>query len=439
MPKSQRMKRRSPPPNDYDPDAVIAKHRESLRRAEERGERPPPSVLNAIGDAYLDKGELVSAVQSFRGAAEAYASEGLHQNAVACCRKIQRYAPEEAQVGVLVGRYLAAAGLKADAIGALTSHADRQVRRSDRGGGMEALEEILRIDPEHTEARERLAGLYREEGELESAAAEYRDLLEEYGRRGDLEGVHRLQEALAEIRSPAVEVDGPGNETATPGDGEPAARSAAIEGTERVGDRIEAELVPRGLTIDPTSYEEVTPNDDLEITVTEPDPREEIPTEAVAEDVTSCVDVPEYSEEVVALEEKVRMDPEAHEEMAALATRYEETGRVEEAARLLSGAARGFQEKGLWSEAVAAFRRLHRLEAMTVEAFGEWTEAARQTGDGRLVLGALEAASRWYIERRDLVAAQQAAEEMLLIDPESASAEKILASLGSALPGGDGE
>jgi tetratricopeptide (TPR) repeat protein len=427
------MKRSLHPPNNHDPDVVIAKHRASLHHAEERGERPPPSLLNALGDAYMDKGDLTSAVDSFRSAAEAYALEGLHSNAVACCRKIQRYTPEDGRVGIMVGRYLAAAGLRADAIDELTSHAGQRVRRSDRRGGIEALEEVLRIDPDQLAVRERLAGLYRDEGDPEAATSAYRDLLKAYAEREDEEGEERVRVALAEVGSTAAETLDPETEIPEQRESESEARVGEAGGVESV--EHQAEAVPSEVVIDPTSYDEVTPERDLETPITSPEPGHGDPVEDVAEDVTSRVDAPSYPGEVRALEEKVRMDPAAHEEMATLATRYEEMGKRAEAVRLLLEAAGGLQSRGLWQESVDVHRRLYGLDALTGETFAGWTESARQTGEAWCVLEALEAASRWHIAHSDPLDARRAAEEMLLIDPDSDSAAEILASLGSALPG----
>ena len=58
-----------------DPDEAIARYLEELRQASVQGAAPPAASLNGLGDAYLDKGDLDSAVDHYRQSAEAYARE----------------------------------------------------------------------------------------------------------------------------------------------------------------------------------------------------------------------------------------------------------------------------------------------------------------------------------------------------------------------------
>lgn len=180
------------------PDEAIARYLEMLRQADVQGTAQPASALNGLGDAYLDKEDLVSAVDHYRQSAEAYSREGMYDNAIACCKKIRRYAPDNEAVGLLLGRFYGAKGLREDAARELEAFADRKDRAGQRREAISALAELVKIAPAKSLQREKLARLYAENGQRDAAVEEYRTARLEYESRGDREGVTRVADRLAE-------------------------------------------------------------------------------------------------------------------------------------------------------------------------------------------------------------------------------------------------
>ncbi|MFN2383036.1 MAG: tetratricopeptide repeat protein [Gemmatimonadota bacterium] len=415
------------PTRHLDPDSAIADYLEALRRAEVAGGSPPATALNGLGDAYFDKGDLVSAIDYYRQAAEVYAREGMYNNAIACCRKIRRYAPDDPQVGLLLGRFYAAKGLEADALAELESHAERQVRTHNRRGAIEALQEITRLAPARTGRREQLARLYVEDGRRDAGAEEYQAALRGYRGEGDSAAAERVRAALAELGAATAS----GTPIAAPAPSPP----AQLDLTARVDPAPVAPLAapdpgPRSasLEIERTSYDD--------------EPAASLPAgmEGPALTIAQGVDDADSPRGDVGgdptseLEAVVGRDPRAYREMIALAGRYAADSRREQAARYLLAAAEGLQNDLRWPEAVAAYRQLASLDRATVEHFSAWAECARQTGEASKVLEALAVAARWHLAHEDRQGARRVAEEMLLVDPHNAVASEVLEKVGTALP-----
>ena len=180
------------------PDDAIARYLEELRQADVQGIAQPASALNGLGDAYFDKGDIHSAVDHYRQSAEAYAREGMYDNAIACCKKIRRYAPENDNAALLLGRFYAAKGLRADAARELETYADRMERSGQPKEAIAALADVVGLGLDKPLQREKLARLYAENGQRDAAVQEYRTLRREYEARGDQEAVARISDRLAE-------------------------------------------------------------------------------------------------------------------------------------------------------------------------------------------------------------------------------------------------
>lgn len=216
-----------PPVRHADPDRAVAGYREAIRRAEASGGSPPAAALNGLGDAYLDLGDPVLAADHHLRAAEAYAADALWNNAVACCRKVLRGAPDDPRAALLLGRYTAAKGMRAEAVEILRSVAD-ECQEAGRGGeALAALEEVVRILPEDARLRERLGRLLHEAGRSEDALREYGEALEISLRSGDPSGAEH-----ARTRVEALETAARTGRLAS-GGGAPAGKAADPGGPDR--------------------------------------------------------------------------------------------------------------------------------------------------------------------------------------------------------------
>ena len=380
------------------PDDAIARYLEELRQADVQGVAQPASALNGLGDAYLDKGDIHSAVDHYRQSAEAYAREGMYDNAIACCKKIRRYAPENDNAALLLGRFYAAKGLRADAARELEAYAERMERSGQPKEAIAALADVVGLGLDKPLEREKLARLYAENGQRDAAVQEYRALRREYETQGDAEGVARISDRLAEQGdhpsrpSATAHAEPEEQKTMEPVVEEAPARPATKEPSS-------PPPIPLGLEIERTSYSE------------RPEPG------AAA---------PDPSERTVV--------NGGYAEMVSVAERAAAEGDTQRAADQLAEAGRGFTSQRRWEEAVDAYRRLAALGAAKDEHYGAWTEAARQLGMASLVLEALSSQARWHVEGGRRSSARRAAEEMLLVDPQNEVATEILSKVGSTLP-----
>lgn len=349
----------------------------------------------------------MSAVDHYRQSAEAYAREGMYDNAIACCKKIRRYAADDPKVGALLGRYYAAKGLRADAARELEAHADRMDRAGQPGEAITALVELLALTPDDTLQREKLARLYAESDRRDAAVEEYRAARLAYEARGDLDGVARVTDRLAEhgdrpkpaARTPEEQPD-PLLDTSLPG---------LVEDADHVLD-------------DGSAIEEAAPSS--------------APPIALGLEIERT----SYSDREAAAD-RVEIDPAAGEkasagyaEMIDLAERVASEGDAERAAGYLLEAGRGLTSQRRWEEAIPAYRKLAALGRARDEDYAAWTEAARQAGMASLVLEALSSQAHWHLEAGRRSSARRAAEEMLLVDPQNEVATDILSKVGSTLP-----
>lgn len=192
--------KRDRPTRHADPDAAIAEYLEQLRQADVSGTRPPAGALNGLGDAHLDTEDVASAVEYYRQAAEAYAEDGRLDHAIACCQKIRRYAPDDVQVGLLLGRYYGVKGLVADALVELRNLVERQKGAGNTRLALEGMREIVALEPEHPGHRERLADLSLAEGDGAAASQALAAALERYETTGEEAAAHRVRRRLEDLK-----------------------------------------------------------------------------------------------------------------------------------------------------------------------------------------------------------------------------------------------
>lgn len=386
-----------------DPDEAIARYLEDLRQADVLGTAPPAAALNGLGDAYLDKGDSASAADYYRQSGEAYAREGMYDNAIACCKKIRRYAPAEEQASLLLGRYYAAKGLRADAARELEGYADRMDRAGRKKEAMVALTELVQLAPGRPLQREKLARLHAEHGQHDAALEEYRVARSEYQQLGDAEGADRMEERIAEDKRhrPSFTASSTAAAEAPPtpeGPADPAEESGRAE---PAGDApVDPPPIPLDLEIERTSYA-------AEPAGVTPDAAPGEPSGGMNGPGESAPPLSEFGGEAA-----------------------DEAG---EGGDLAAAAARLGKERR-WEEAVDAYRELARAGGAQDEQLAAWTEAARQAGMASLVLEALSFQAHWHLEAGRRSSARRAAEEMLLVDPRNDVATEILNKVGSTLP-----
>lgn len=148
-------------------------YREAAERA--GGEEVDLALWNRIGDLHLRLSEVDRAVDAYDRAAAAYGEAGLHNNAIALCRKILRAAPGRADTYLQLGRLSADKGFFADARQNFLEYADRMQKAGRIDDSFVALKEFSDRFPEDDEVRRLLADQLRSHGrdaEAESTAAD---------------------------------------------------------------------------------------------------------------------------------------------------------------------------------------------------------------------------------------------------------------------------
>jgi tetratricopeptide (TPR) repeat protein len=100
-----------------------------------------PTLHNQIGDVYLRKDEVGRACEHFEQAIDLYATVGLHNNAVALCKKIQRLRPGRIEVRYRLAKLRLEQGFRSDAAASFREYLEH-VGQSGAGG--EELEQRCR-------------------------------------------------------------------------------------------------------------------------------------------------------------------------------------------------------------------------------------------------------------------------------------------------------
>jgi tetratricopeptide (TPR) repeat protein len=184
-------------------------------------------VWNRIGDIHLRLGESEAAVAAYERAADAYAEQGFHNNAIALCNKVLRIAPDRVSVQLKLGRVSAAKGFWADARHSFLTYAERMQRRGEVDASLDALKEYVDLfpDDDDTDVRLMLAEQLQARGRSQEAIQQLRALLGQLPRHQREDEAERVIEMIREIDpgAPTTPLDPPRRDAAeglpSPGDG----------------------------------------------------------------------------------------------------------------------------------------------------------------------------------------------------------------------------
>jgi tetratricopeptide (TPR) repeat protein len=197
--------------------ASAAKLRDQARAAENRGQWTEAVVLyrqlleetegeevdialwNRVGDLHLRLGETDRAVEAYERAVAAYADSGLHNNAIALCRKILRLVPGRAAVYLKLGQISAAAGFLADARQNFLEYAQRMKRAGNLDASFDALREFADLSPDDTDVRKLLADQLLANGRRDQAVEQLRVLRGAHLQRGDDAAAEAVREQIQAV------------------------------------------------------------------------------------------------------------------------------------------------------------------------------------------------------------------------------------------------
>src|SRR5690349_6488449 len=110
--------------------------------SEAQGEEADIGLWNRIGDLHLRLNESEQAVEAYESAIAAYVDVGLHNNAIALCRKVLRITPHRPAIYRRLGQIYAAKGFLADARQNFLEYAERTKRAGRLDESFEALKEF---------------------------------------------------------------------------------------------------------------------------------------------------------------------------------------------------------------------------------------------------------------------------------------------------------
>ncbi|HEX8271587.1 MAG TPA: tetratricopeptide repeat protein [Longimicrobiaceae bacterium] len=170
-----------------------------LQLVEEAPEEIEVGLWNRIGDIHIRLGQSDRAVEAYDRAVDAYAEAGLHNNAIALCRKVLRIAPARASVYLKLGQISAAHGFLADARQNFLEYAARMQRAGQLDASFAALEEFADLSPDDTEVRVLLAEQLLAHGNQEKAVAQLLTLRDHQRARGDEQAAEATQQRVLAI------------------------------------------------------------------------------------------------------------------------------------------------------------------------------------------------------------------------------------------------
>ncbi len=413
------------------------------------GESAEVGLWNRIGDLHAKVGEPDRAVEAYEHAADVYADAGLHNNAIALCKKALRLVPGRHPLYLKLGRVSAAKGFLADARQSFLEYAERTSRAGQMDASFEALREFADLSPEDTEIRRLLADQLRSHGRLPEAAEQLRLLRERLLLEGRSAEAAHLRTELLHL-GPEVDPDLP---AAAPDATDPDFAATFPEALPPLG------LEPTVEETAPLAWNELVPLEGLQPTTEfdgagEPEPPGEaapidfLPRMEGVDEFAPGDDEDEDSEPLplLDLDEGWQADAERKPEdpLPALRARagrdpldgaarrelvdlLSEQGRTGEALAVLEGAMRDLAAHGAWDDALAAAGELLALRPNDLEVLQAQVELSFRTGRS-------EAQLRAYLElARGLRALGEAAKSravyrrVLEIDPAHPEARAAVA------------
>jgi tetratricopeptide (TPR) repeat protein len=177
--------------------AAVDLYRQVVENPE--GEEVDIGLWNRVGDLHLKLNETERAVDAYEQAVNGYADVGLHNNAIALCRKILRLVPGRASIYLRLGQISAAKGFLADARQNFLEYAERMQRGGKLDASFEALKEFADLSPSDTDVRRLLADQLGSHGRADEAVEQYRILIAQAEDKGAAAVAEELRQAISAV------------------------------------------------------------------------------------------------------------------------------------------------------------------------------------------------------------------------------------------------
>ena len=155
------------------------------------------STVNTVGDLLVRAGQYESAIEHYTRIADHLFTEGFLPRAAAVYKKILKVKPDQEHALVRTAEIFERQGLIVEAKKALTSIAERRMKRGDRRGASEIQVRIGALDPSDLSAGLVAAKASGELGQTSTAVEKLVRLAAEFGQRGKMaESLQALDEAV---------------------------------------------------------------------------------------------------------------------------------------------------------------------------------------------------------------------------------------------------
>nr|MBP7571378.1 tetratricopeptide repeat protein [Acidobacteriota bacterium] len=155
------------------------------------------STVNTVGDLLVRAGQYESAIEHYTRIADHLFTEGFLPRAAAVYKKILKVKPDQEHALVRTAEIFERQGLVVEAKKALTNIAERRLKRGDRRGASEIQVRIGALDPTDLSAGLAAAKASGELGQTTAAVEKLVRLAGEFAQRGKLaESLHALDEAV---------------------------------------------------------------------------------------------------------------------------------------------------------------------------------------------------------------------------------------------------
>lgn len=166
------------------------------------------TTANTLGDLYMRAAQSDRAVALYRRIADHLLAEGFYPKASALFKKILKITPDDEGALIQLAEIAVRQGLLADAKAHYLAVANRRRHRGDTVGADEIVVRLGAIDPADLAARLGAARALERAGDTRGAAAQYRELYDEFLEKGrDDEAAAALQDCVRcdpSLRDPAM-------------------------------------------------------------------------------------------------------------------------------------------------------------------------------------------------------------------------------------------
>jgi tetratricopeptide (TPR) repeat protein len=156
-------------------------------------------VYNTIGDLALKSRANAEAIDSYNKAARFFLQNGFHLKAIAVYKKILKLEPARAEIYTLLGDLHVVRGLMNNAIADYLSSAKLFLKAGKTMNALTLFRKIAKVDPQNTDVRLRVAELCLKEKLQNVAIQEYLCVGKEYQRRGRADEARMLYDRILKL------------------------------------------------------------------------------------------------------------------------------------------------------------------------------------------------------------------------------------------------